>query len=119
MKKIIEDILKIVNLNGYEKRKPESLSGGEKQRLAIARALVKKADVLLLDEPLTALDIYRKEEIKKLLLSLRKEMKITMIYVTHDITDIANLCDRVALMSNGSIEKIKSASTFLTEIKML
>ncbi|MEM5811584.1 MAG: ABC transporter ATP-binding protein [Candidatus Aenigmatarchaeota archaeon] len=117
IKKIIEKTLKLVNLNGYEKRKPESLSGGEKQRLAIARAVVKKADILLLDEPLTALDIYRKEEIKNLLLSLRKETKITIIYVTHDIIDIVNLCDRIALISNGSVEKVKNTSAFLKEIK--
>jgi ABC-type sugar transport system ATPase subunit len=119
MEKQMKKTLNAVGLNGYEKRKPESLSGGEKQRLALARALIKKSDIFLLDEPLSSLDIYTKENIKKLLLNLQKMYKMTVVYVTHDVFEIVNLCDKVAIMNSGKIVKVESMSNFFKDIKRM
>lgn len=102
----IERIIRAVELVGCANLKPESLSGGEKQRLAIARALAQKSDILLLDEPLASLDLVLKEKIKKLLVRLRERNKLTLVYVSHDILDMIKLCERVALMSEGKIKNM-------------
>jgi len=113
----IKEILKSVGLDGYENRKPNSLSGGEKQRLALARALVKKADILLLDEPLTSLDLRTKKVIGNLLLKLHETYGLTIVYVTHDIFEIVGLCDRVAVMENGKLLRIERVSQFFKKMK--
>lgn len=104
--KEIEKILKVVNLDGYANSRPEQLSGGEKQRVAIARALAQNSDILLLDEPFSSLDIEMKEKMKKLLLKLKKEYGLTIVYVTHEILDIIDFCKRVAEMEDGAILRI-------------
>jgi iron(III) transport system ATP-binding protein len=117
--KVVKNILKLTNLNGYESRKPESLSGGEKQRLSIARALIKRADILLLDEPFSSLDMHTKESMKKLLLDLQKMYNITIVYVTHDIFDLVNLCDRVAIMNSSRVVKVENMTEFLKRVKKI
>lgn len=108
IKKEVNKMLELVKLEGYAKRKTNSLSGGEKQRVAIARALVNKPKVLLLDEPLGALDLklrkYMQVEIKK----LQKQLGITFINVTHDQEEALNMSDRIVVMNNGKIEQIAS-----------
>lgn len=116
-KKRIKELLKMVNLEENRNKKPEELSGGEKQRLAIARALAKEASILLLDEPLTSLDIYIREDIKKILLKLKKNLGMTIIIVTHDILDLVNLCERIAIITNGKVERVLKPKEFLAYIK--
>ena len=102
----VDDALQLVRLNGYEKRKINQLSGGQKQRVAIARALVLNPKVLLLDEPLGALDhnlrISMQDELKK----MQKLSGTTFIYITHDQDEALNLSDRIVLMNNSTIEQI-------------
>ena len=102
----IEKILESCRLSGHEKSKPEELSGGEKQRLALARAIAQKSDIFLLDEPLSSLDFSLKEDMKKLLQKLHRRYNLTVVYVAHDIFEIADMCDRIALLKNGRITKI-------------
>ena len=109
----IKDILNACGLTGLEKSKPEELSGGEKQRLAIARAIVQRSDVLLLDEPFSSLDFTVKEEMKKLLQKLQSKYKLTLVYVTHDIFEIFDMCNRIALMDEGKITNVGSPSKLL------
>ncbi len=103
--KEIENILKMVGLEDHLKSKPEELSGGEKQRLAIARSLAQRSDIILLDEPLSSLDIYLKNEIKKLLKSLRKEYSLTMVYVSHDALEVVDICNRMVVIEDGELVK--------------
>ncbi len=102
----IKKILKMVGLANHLYSKPEELSGGEKQRLAIARAIAQKSDVFLLDEPLSSLDFSLKKEIKSLLKSLQNKYSLTMVYVAHDILDIIDMCDKTVIIKNGEISKI-------------
>lgn len=103
----IEEILETVNLQDQLKSKPEQLSGGEKQRLALARAIAQKADIFLLDEPFSSFDIELKEDVQKLLLKMHRKYNLTTVYVTHDIFEILNFCNKVARMENGEIIEIK------------
>ncbi len=101
-------MLELVQLNGYEYRKPDALSGGQKQRVAIARALVNNPKVLLLDEPLGALDLKLRKQMQVELKRLQKKLGITFIYVTHDQEEALTMSDRIAIMNQGIIEQIDS-----------
>ena len=101
--KRVDEIIARTNLDGLENRKPDQLSGGQKQRVALARCLIKKPDVLLLDEPLSALDKNLKELMKLELKKLQTEFGITFIMVTHDQDEALVMADRIAIMDEGSI----------------
>ncbi len=100
------EALKQVRLEGYEKRKPSQLSGGQRQRVALARALVNRPSVLLLDEPLGALDLKLREQMQLELKELQREVGITFIFVTHDQEEALTMSDRIAVFNNGRIEQL-------------
>ena len=102
----VKESLKMVQLEGYEKRFSNQLSGGQRQRVALARALVKRPKVLLLDEPLGALDKKLREEMQIELRNLQKDLGITFIFVTHDQEEAMTMSDRVAVMNEGKILQI-------------
>jgi len=102
--------LEDVRLQGFGKRYPHELSGGQKQRVAIGRALVTHPTVLLLDEPLAALDAKLREEMQIELINLQKEVGITFVYVTHDQTEALALSHRIAVMSKGQVEQVDEPS---------
>jgi spermidine/putrescine transport system ATP-binding protein len=103
-----EAVLKLINLSGFEGRKPDTLSGGQAQRVALARALVNEPKVLLLDEPLSALDAKMREHMQTELRSLQKKLGLTFVFVTHDQEEALALSDRIAVMNNGRIEQVSS-----------
>lgn len=109
-KKLIEEkvsrALRHVNLAGFEDRKPASLSGGQQQRVAIARAIVNEPKVLLLDEPLGALDLKLRQEMQRELIRLKNELGITFIYVTHDQEEALTMSDRIIVMNQGYIQQV-------------
>jgi putative spermidine/putrescine transport system ATP-binding protein len=98
--------LKQIRLEGYEDRKPAQLSGGQRQRVALARALVNKPTVLLLDEPLGALDLKLREQMQIELKALQREVGITFIFVTHDQEEALSMSDRIAIFNHGKIEQL-------------
>lgn len=102
----VAEMLKLVQLEGMEKRMPDQMSGGQKQRVAIARALVNRPKVLLLDEPLGALDLKLRKQMQLELKHLQKRLGITFIYVTHDQEEALTMSDRIAVMNNGYLEQI-------------
>lgn len=102
----VENMLALVELRDYKKRKISELSGGQKQRVAIARALVNDPEILLLDEPLGALDLKLRKQMQLELKKLQEKLKITFIYVTHDQEEALNMSDRIAVMKDGVIEQI-------------
>ncbi|HEX7328029.1 MAG TPA: ABC transporter ATP-binding protein [Casimicrobiaceae bacterium] len=102
----IQAALEDVRLTGFDKRFPHELSGGQKQRVAVARALVTHPAVLLLDEPLAALDAKLREELQIELINLQKEVGITFVYVTHDQTEALALSHRIAVMNRGRVEQL-------------
>jgi putative spermidine/putrescine transport system ATP-binding protein len=104
----VADALAMVRLGGYERRKPGQLSGGQRQRVALARALVNRPRVLLLDEPLGALDLKLREEMQIELKAIQQEVGITFIYVTHDQEEALTMSDRLAVFSQGRIEQVGS-----------
>ena len=106
IKKKVSHMLELVQLSGYEKRKPSELSGGQKQRVAIARALVNNPKVLLLDEPLGALDLQLRRAMQHELKRLQKKLGITFVYITHDQEEAINMSDRIAVMNEGRFEQI-------------
>ena len=106
IRKKVSRMLELVQLEGYEKRKPSELSGGQKQRVAIARALVNNPKILLLDEPLGALDLQLRRAMQIELKHLQKKLGITFIYITHDQEEAINMSDRIAVMKDGRIEQI-------------
>lgn len=106
IKKRVREMLELVQLPGYEKRKPSELSGGQKQRVAIARALINNPRVLLLDEPLGALDLQLRRAMQAELKRLQKKLGITFIYITHDQEEAINMSDRIAVMNQGRFEQI-------------
>ena len=101
----IKYALKLVNLSGFEKRDVISLSGGQQQRIAIARAIVNEPKVLLLDEPLGALDLKLRQDMQYELIRLKNELGITFIYVTHDQTEAMTLGDRIVVMNQGAVQQ--------------
>jgi putative spermidine/putrescine transport system ATP-binding protein len=107
-RKRVERALAMVRLAGLENRKPNQLSGGQRQRVALARAVINEPQVLLLDEPLGALDLKLRQEMQIELKQIQKEVGITFIYVTHDQEEALTMSDRVAVMTNGQIEQIGS-----------
>jgi len=100
------DALAMVALDSYGERKPSQLSGGQRQRVALARALVNRPRVLLLDEPLGALDLKLREQMQGELKSLQRKLGITFVYVTHDQSEALSMSDRVAVFNNGRIEQV-------------
>lgn len=106
IKKRVSQMLELVQLPGYEKRKPSELSGGQRQRVAIARSLINNPKVLLLDEPLGALDLQLRRTMQLELKKLQKKLGITFIYITHDQEEAINMSDRIAVMNHGQIEQI-------------
>jgi spermidine/putrescine transport system ATP-binding protein len=105
------DALSLVQLQGFDNRRPSQLSGGQQQRVALARALVMNPRVLLLDEPLGALDLNLRKEMQIELKRIQERVGITFIYVTHDQEEALSMSDRVAVMSNGAIEQLDEPRT--------
>jgi spermidine/putrescine transport system ATP-binding protein len=107
----VTDACEMVQLSGFEKRKPSMLSGGQQQRVALARALVNRPRVLLLDEPLGALDLKLRKEMQLYLKDLQHEVGITFIYVTHDQEEALTMSDRIAVMSEGKVQQVADPPT--------
>jgi spermidine/putrescine transport system ATP-binding protein len=103
---MVASMLDLVDLTGYEKRKPNQLSGGQQQRIALARALVNNPDVLLLDEPLGALDLKLRKQMQVELKRIQSEIGITFVFVTHDQEEAMTMSDRIAVMRHGRIEQL-------------
>ena len=106
IKERVLNILKTVNLKGFEKRKPFQLSGGQQQRVAIARALVNRPKLLLLDEPLSALDVNLRKEMQFELKEMQQNLNTTFVYVTHDQEEALTMSDFVVVMNEGEIQQI-------------
>ena len=104
--KRVKEMLELVQLAGYEKRYPEELSGGQQQRVAIARALANGPEVLLLDEPLGALDLQLRRQMQLELKRLQKKLGITFIYITHDQEEAINMSDRIVVMDKGIFQQV-------------
>ena len=102
----VKEILEIVKLSGYEDRRTNQLSGGQKQRVALARSLINKPKVLLLDEPLGALDLKLREQMQVELKVLQRQFNITFIYITHDQQEALSMSDRIAVFNEGNIEQV-------------
>lgn len=106
VKQRVNEMIELVQLKGFEKRKPAQMSGGQKQRVAIARALVNRPKVLLLDEPLGALDLKLRKQMQMELKRLQRLLKITFVYVTHDQEEALTMSDRIAIMHGGNLEQL-------------
>lgn len=106
IKKKVTEMMELVQLEGFEKRYPSQLSGGQKQRVAIARALINRPRVLLLDEPLGALDLKLRKQMQLELKRLQKKLNITFIYVTHDQEEALTMSDRIAIMHDGILDQL-------------
>jgi spermidine/putrescine transport system ATP-binding protein len=111
----VKEALEMVRLPGFEKRQPKQLSGGQQQRIALARALINRPEVLLLDEPLGALDLKLRKEMQLELKGLQREVGITFIYVTHDQEEALTMSDRIAVMSSGQALQVGPASEIYEE----
>ena len=111
----IKYALKLVNLDGFENRSPASLSGGQQQRIAIARAIVNEPKVLLLDEPLGALDLKLRQDMQYALIRLKNELGITFIYVTHDQEEALTMSDTIVVMNQGYIQQIGTPEDIYNE----
>lgn len=111
----IKYALKLINLDGYENRMPDSLSGGQQQRIAIARAIVNEPKVLLLDEPLGALDLKLRQDMQYELIRLKDELGITFIYVTHDQEEALTMSDTIVVMNQGYIQQIGTPEMIYNE----
>ena len=113
----IKYALKLVNLDGFENRMPDSLSGGQQQRIAIARAIVNEPKLLLLDEPLGALDLKLRQDMQYELIRLKNELGITFIYVTHDQEEALTMSDTVVVMNGGKVQQIGTPEDIYNEPK--
>lgn len=113
----VGSMLKLVNLSGFEKRDIDSLSGGQQQRVAIARALVNEPEVLLLDEPLAALDLKLRREMQQELKNMQKQLGITFVFVTHDQEEALSMSDTVVVMNDGEIQQVGSPEMIYNEPK--
>ncbi len=111
----VTEALSIVKLGGLEMRKPHQLSGGQQQRVAMARAIVNKPQVLLLDEPLSALDYRLRQEMELELKRIHRKLGITFVFVTHDQEEAISMSDRIAVMNEGRIEQIGTPSQIYEE----
>ena len=111
IKSRVTDMLKLVELPGYEARKPTQISGGQAQRVALARALINRPAVLLLDEPLGALDLKLRKQMQVELKRIQQEVGITFIYVTHDQEEAMTMSDRIAVMNQGHYEQLGDPET--------
>lgn len=105
IEQIFQDAIKLVGLEGHEKKSIDQLSGGQKQRVALARSLVVEPEILLLDEPLSALDAKIREQMQRLLANLQKKLGITFLFVTHDREEALRMSDKIAIMRDGKIEQ--------------
>lgn len=115
IRKTVASMLELVNLKGFETRSIDSLSGGQQQRVAIARALANKPHVLLLDEPLGALDLKLRKDMQRELKNIQKELGITFIYVTHDQEEALSMSDTVVVMDRGKIQQIGTPEDIYNE----
>lgn len=113
--KRVGEMLELVNLKGFEKRSVSRLSGGQQQRVAIARALVNRPKVLLLDEPLGALDLKLRKEMQTELRKIQQALELTFVYVTHDQEEALTMSDTVVVMNNGNIQQIGSPTDIYNE----
>lgn len=114
-----EQCWSLVNLKGFEKRSIDRLSGGQQQRVAIARALVNEPKVLLLDEPLGALDLKLRKDMQIELKRIQQSLEITFIYVTHDQEEALTMSDTVVVMNNGDIQQIVLRLIYIMSLKTL
>ena len=115
IKEKVEEMLKLVNLSGLEKRSIDTLSGGQQQRVAIARAIANRPKVLLLDEPLAALDLKLRKDMQKELKKIQEQLEITFIFVTHDQEEALTMSDRVVVMDNGKIQQVGTPQDIYNE----
>ncbi len=115
IRQTVAKMLELVNLKGFEKRSIDSLSGGQQQRVAIARALANKPHVLLLDEPLSALDLKLRKDMQRELKNIQQELGITFIYVTHDQEEALSMSDTVVVMDKGKIQQIGTPEDIYNE----
>ena len=115
VRQTVAKMLELVNLKGFEKRSIDSLSGGQQQRVAIARALANKPHVLLLDEPLSALDLKLRKDMQRELKNIQQELGITFIYVTHDQEEALSMSDTVVVMDKGKIQQIGTPEDIYNE----
>jgi len=113
----VAEVLELVNLKGFEKRRVDSLSGGQQQRVAIARALVNEPEVLLLDEPLGALDLKLRKDMQIELKRIQKMLGITFVYVTHDQEEALTMSDTIVVMKDGTIQQIGTPEMIYNEPK--
>ena len=115
IKQKVEEMLKLVNLSGLEKRHIDTLSGGQQQRVAIARAIANHPKVLLLDEPLAALDLKLRKDMQKELKKIQQQLGITFVFVTHDQEEALTMSDRVVVMNKGQIQQIGTPQDIYNE----
>ncbi len=117
IKEKVTEMLKLVNLSGFERRKIDKLSGGQQQRVAIARALANNPKILLLDEPLAALDLKLRKDMQNELKKIQRQLGITFVFVTHDQEEALSMSDRVVVMDNGKIQQIGTPKDIYNEPK--
>ena len=115
---IIDELIEMVELGELQSRKPTTLSGGQKQRVALARALVKQPEILLLDEPLSALDRKMRLKLQDYILEVHRRFNLTTILISHDISEILKLSDKVFMLENGKVTRKGSPSEIFTNNRM-